>query len=93
MSFIIGVPWEECENVSYLIGLKIVVNELVAYKKFGEIKKTIGFSPKAEAIVTHAICGFTNPSTLGIIVGSLSTMASEKKKVISEIVIRAFLGC
>ncbi|XP_023244906.1 solute carrier family 28 member 3-like [Copidosoma floridanum] len=92
ISYVIGVPWEECETVGSLIGLKTVVNELVAFQRFGEIKKTIGFSPKAEAIATYAISGFSNPGSLGVCVGSLSAMANEKKDAISGTVIRAFVG-
>ena len=38
LSWIMGVPWDQCEDVATLIGLKTVVNEFVAYQKLGEYK-------------------------------------------------------
>ncbi|XP_001601110.2 solute carrier family 28 member 3 [Nasonia vitripennis] len=92
LSYIMGVPWEECETVGTLIGLKTIVNEFVAYQKLGQFKKDGKLTFKAEAIATYAICGFSNPSSLGIMIGSLSTMAPDKRKDIVQSVFRAFIG-
>ena len=35
VAFIMGVPWEDCENVGQLIGLKTIVNEFAAYQLLG----------------------------------------------------------
>lgn len=94
LSYIIGVPWSECETVGELIGLKTVVNEFVAYEQLGKFKKEKKLSIRAEVIATYAICGFSNPSSLGIMIGSLSTMAPNKKADIVNSVVRAFIaGC
>lgn len=39
LSWIIGVPWDECEQVGELIGTKTIINEFVAYEKLGIFKK------------------------------------------------------
>lgn len=36
VAFIMGVPWEDCENVGQLIGLKTIVNEFAAYQLLGK---------------------------------------------------------
>lgn len=92
LSWIIGVPWDQCEDVATLIGLKTVVNEFVAYKKLGEFKKAGKLTPRVEAIATFAICGFANPGSIGIMMGSLGSMAPEKRQQIAEVVIRAFVS-
>lgn len=87
-----GVPWEECETVGTLVGLKTIVNEFVAYKKLGQFKDDGKLTIRAEAIATYAICGFSNPASLGIMIGSLSAMAPEKRKDIVASVLRAVIG-
>ncbi|XP_043279568.1 solute carrier family 28 member 3 [Venturia canescens] len=92
LSWIIGVPWDQCEDVATLIGLKSVVNEFVAYQKLGELKKAGKLTPRVEAIATYAICGFANPGSIGIMMGSLGSMAPEKRQQIAELVVRAFVA-
>ena len=92
LSWMMGVPWEECETVGRLIGLKTTVNEFIAYQRLGEFKKAHQLSVRAEAIATFAICGFSNPGSLGILIASLTTMAPEKRKDIIKSAIRAFIG-
>lgn len=92
LSWLIGVPWHECEDVGHLIGLKTVVNEFVAYQKLGEFKQEHRLSPRSEAIATYAICGFSNPGSIGIMIGGLSTMAPEKREQITNIALRAFIA-
>lgn len=91
LSWIMGVPWEHCETVGTLIGLKTVVNELVAYERLGEFQKEGRLYGRAEAIATFAICGFANPSSIGIQVGIFSSLAPEKKKEVTDVIVRAFV--
>lgn len=94
LSWLMGVPWNECEDVGTLIGLKTVVNEFVAYQKLGQFKEVGKLSPRTEAIATYAICGFSNPSSIGIMIGGLSSMAPEKREQIANVAMRAFVaGC
>jgi pyrimidine nucleoside transport protein len=92
LSWIMGIPWSECEDVATLIGLKTVVNEFIAYQKLGELKHQSRLSSRSEAIATYAICGFSNPSSIGIMIGGLSALAPEKRKQITDVAIRAFVA-
>lgn len=38
LAWIIGIPWEDCENVAQLIATKIIINEFVAYQRLGQMK-------------------------------------------------------
>ncbi|XP_012522524.1 solute carrier family 28 member 3 isoform X2 [Monomorium pharaonis] len=89
LSWLMGVPWTQCEDVGTLIGLKTVVNELVAYQKLGEVKHRL--SSRSEAIATFAICGFANPGSIGIQVGVFSSLAPEKKEQVTDVILRAFV--
>ncbi|EZA61523.1 hypothetical protein DMN91_003553 [Ooceraea biroi] len=92
LSWIMGVPWEHCEDVGTLIGLKTVVNELVAYQKMGEFKKEGRLSGRAETIATFAVCGFANPGSIGIQLGCFSSLAPEKKEQVTNVILRAFVA-
>ncbi|XP_035735602.1 solute carrier family 28 member 3-like isoform X1 [Vespa mandarinia] len=92
LSWIMGVPWNECEDVGYLIGIKTVINEFIAYKELGIYKKQNRLSVRSEAIATYALCGFSNPACIGIMIGSLSNLAPNKKKEITAVTIRAFIS-
>ncbi|XP_033231003.1 solute carrier family 28 member 3-like isoform X2 [Belonocnema kinseyi] len=92
VSWIMGVPWDNCDDVGHLIGLKVSVNEFVAYQKLGEYKFEGRLSPRTEAIATFAICGFSNPAALGIFAGALATIIPEKKTQVAEVAIRAAIA-
>jgi pyrimidine nucleoside transport protein len=84
LAWVLGVEWAECEFVGQLIGLKSIVNEFVAFQKLGEFKRLKVISDRSAAIATYAICGFANPSSLGIMIAALSAMCPEKKTVITQ---------
>lgn len=92
LSWIMGVPWESCGDVGNLIGLKVAVNEFVAYQKLGEYKLEGRLSPRTEAIATFAICGFSNPASLGIFAGALTTLMPEKRSQVADVAIRAAIA-
>ncbi|KAH0953201.1 hypothetical protein HN011_008798 [Eciton burchellii] len=92
LSWIMGVPWDHCEDVGTLIGLKTVINELIAYQKMGEFKKQGRISGRSETIATFAICGFANPGSIGIQLGCMSSLAPEKKEQITKVIVRAFVA-
>ncbi|XP_039748460.1 sodium/nucleoside cotransporter 1 isoform X2 [Pararge aegeria] len=94
LSWLMGVPWEECEHVGTLIGLKTIVNEFVAYQRMGQMKKDGLLSPRAELIATYSLCGFTNPASAGIMIGAIASMAPNQRETLSSIAVRAFFaGC
>ena len=92
LSWIIGIPWSECDKVGTLIGLKTIINELIAFQKLGEYKRQKLLSPRSEAIATYAICGFSNPASVGILIGTLSSLAPEKSTEITSVAMRAFIA-
>ncbi|XP_058466066.1 sodium/nucleoside cotransporter 1 isoform X2 [Malaya genurostris] len=91
LAFVMGVPWDESYYVGKLIGTKTIVNEFVAYQRLGEFIRGKLLSPRSAAIATYAICGFANPSSLGILIGSLSAMVPEKRSVFTAVAFRAFI--
>ncbi|XP_022236212.1 solute carrier family 28 member 3-like, partial [Limulus polyphemus] len=89
LAFLMGVEWNECEQVARLIGLKTVVNEFIAYKQLGEMKT---LSPRSQAIAVYALCGFSNIGSIGIQLGALGAMAPERKSDLASLAVRAVIA-
>lgn len=87
LAFLIGVPWNEAVSAGSFIGQKLVVNEFVAYINFVNIKETL--SPHTQAIVTFALCGFANLSSIAILLGGLGAMAPSRRTEIAQLGLKA----
>ena len=87
IAFLIGVPWNEALVAGSLIGSKVVVNEFVAFIQMMEVKEQL--SAHSLAIVTFALCGFANVSTMAILIGGLGSLAPERRTFISKMGFRA----
>ena len=68
IAYLMGVPAEDTENVATLVGIKTAINEFVAFDLLGKWMKESPprISQRAEVIATYALCGFANPSSIGI---------------------------
>jgi len=89
-AFIIGVPVNEMLQAGSFIGQKVVVNEFFAYVNFVEIKDTL--SPATQAIVTFALCGFANLSSIAILLGGIGSMAPSRRRDIAKLGMHAMLA-
>lgn len=87
LAFAIGVPWEEAVKAGSFIGQKLVLNEFVAYSDFAPQIKDL--SPKTVAIVSFALCGFANLSSMAILLGGLGGMAPERRQDIARLGLRS----
>ena len=90
LAFIVGIPWEETRLAGSLIGQKLVFNEFVAFVSFTD-QRTL-MSDRSQAIVTFALCGFANFSSIGIVLGGIGMMAPNRRKDIAELGLRAVLA-
>ncbi|ANU18316.1 transporter [Planococcus maritimus] len=87
LAFAIGVPWEEAVQAGSFIGQKLVLNEFVAYTAFAP--EIANLSPKTVIIVSFALCGFANFSSLAILLGGLGAMAPSRRPEIARLGMRA----
>ncbi|XP_014286851.1 uncharacterized transporter YutK isoform X1 [Halyomorpha halys] len=94
IAWLMGVDPEECHTVGSLIGIKTMANEFVAYKQLGELKKVGKLSVRSEAIATFALCAFSNPSSLGSSIATLTALERRQNEKINKVAFRAFIsGC
>ena len=87
-AWLLGFTGYEAYQAGQLIGTKIAVNELVAYSEMLKMN----LSPRTMAIITYALCGFSNFSCIGIQIGGIGALVPEKRKWISQLGIRAVFG-
>ncbi|XP_019750952.1 sodium/nucleoside cotransporter 1 isoform X2 [Hippocampus comes] len=104
VAFMMGVPFEESFTVAELIGIKLFLNEFVAYEKLSTLKSNrlngvdavIGgerqwISVRSEIISTYALCGFANFSSLGVMIGGLASICPSRRTDVSVLVLRSLI--
>ena len=90
LAFAMGVPWGEAKEVGSLMGMKISLNELLAYQQLVAVKGQL--SARSVTIATYALCGFANFGSIGILIGGISGMAPERRADLSRLSLRALAG-
>jgi len=76
LAWLCGIPWAEAQAAGALLGVKTVLNELVAYV---QLSKSEAFSERSRLLLTYALCGFANFGSLGIMIGGLATMCPARR--------------
>ncbi|MFB2862802.1 NupC/NupG family nucleoside CNT transporter [Aeromonas sp. MdU4] len=98
LAFLIGVPWNEAIVAGSFIGQKVVVNEFVAYMNFAPYIKNevlingVAMSEHTKAIISFALCGFANLSSVAILLGGLGSMAPNRRGTIARFGLKAVLA-
>jgi CNT family concentrative nucleoside transporter len=90
IAFLIGVPWEDALQAGSLIGQKIVVTEFYAYISFIDMKDSL--TPHTQVIVTFALCGFANFSSMAILLGGLGSIVPSRRKDVARLLLKALIG-
>ncbi len=90
LAFVLGVPWAESNLAGSFIGQKMVINEFVAYFDFMSKKEVL--SAQSQAIITFALCGFANFSSIAILLGGIGGMAPGRRKDIARMGLKAMLA-
>ncbi|HDZ48160.1 hypothetical protein LCGC14_0026240 [marine sediment metagenome] len=100
LAFLLGVPWEEATLAGSFIGQKLVVNEFVAYINLApyiegeQVVAATGqlMTPHTMAILSFALCGFANLSSIAILLGGLGSIAPTRRKEIARFGVKAVLA-
>src|SRR5919199_6834056 len=88
--YLIGIPWNEAGQAGGLFGTKIVLNEFVAFIQLGGMHGVL--SPRSTAIVTFALCGFANFSSIAIQMAVTGGLAPNQRPVIARLGIKALVA-
>ena len=89
--FLIGVPWSEAGTAGGLFGTKLVLNEFVAFIDLGQMDAA-ALSDRSRAIITFALCGFANFSSIAIQMAVTGGLAPNQRPMIAKLGLRALLA-
>jgi CNT family concentrative nucleoside transporter len=93
IAWLMGVPWGETAYVGGLIGIKVVLNEFVAYAQFASnLGAGVALSPRSAVILTYALLGFANFSSIAIQIGGIGGLAPERRGEIARFGLRAMIA-
>ncbi len=76
--WLMGIPWAQAVTAGGLMGIKTVLNELVAYLQLAALPAD-ALDPRSRLIMLYAMCGFANFGSLGIMIAGLATMAPDRR--------------
>jgi concentrative nucleoside transporter, CNT family len=91
LAWMSGVSWSEAQAAGSLLGTKTVLNEFVAYIDMSKLPAE-SLSERSRVIMTYALCGFANFSSLGIMIGGISTMVPERRQEIISLGMKSILS-
>jgi CNT family concentrative nucleoside transporter len=87
---LLNVPWGEAGTAGGLFGTKVVLNEFVAFIELGKVRATL--SPATVAVVTFALCGFANFSSIAIQMAVTGNLAPNQRPVIARLGLKALVA-
>jgi CNT family concentrative nucleoside transporter len=89
--WLMGVPLTQAITAGSLMGIKTVLNELIAYVELAKLGPD-ALDPRSRLIILYAMCGFANFGSLGIMIGGLGTMAPERRSEINALGLKAIVS-
>jgi CNT family concentrative nucleoside transporter len=95
VAWLMGIEWNDCLPAGQLLGLKMATTEFVAYQELSEWLKpdsAVTLQPRTTAIMTYALCGFSNFASIGIQIGGLGQMAPNRQPDLARLGFRAMIG-
>jgi len=93
LAWVMGVPWADTAYVGSLIGLKTTLNEFVAYAQFAtDLGAGQALSPRSAVILTYALLGFANFSSIAIQIAGIGGLAPERRGDIATLGLKAMIA-
>ena len=94
-AWLMGIEAADCLPAGELLGKKMVANEFVSYVQLSQWMQPgsgVELSPRSVVILTYALCGFANFSSIGIQIGGIGGLAPERRSDLARLGFRAMLG-
>jgi len=92
IAWAMGVSWKDSLTVGNLLGTRMVLNEFVAFINLGKPGVGSSLDPRSFIIVTYALCGFANFSSIAIQIGGIGSLAPSRRGDLARLGIRAMLA-
>ncbi|HXC05745.1 MAG TPA: nucleoside transporter C-terminal domain-containing protein, partial [Bacteroidia bacterium] len=91
VAYLMGIPWNEAHVAGNMMGTKMAINEFVAYDQLTPMIKNHALSPKTITILSFALCGFANFSSIAIQVGGIGELAPERRTDLAKLGMKAMI--
>jgi len=91
MAWAMGIPSADIQSAATLLGQKLTINEFVAFKSLTSKAVPI-ITEKGLFIVSIAICGFANFSSVGMLIGGIGELVPSRRKDLAELGLKALLA-
>jgi CNT family concentrative nucleoside transporter len=89
-AWLMGIPAKDCLSAGAILGERIVLNEFVGYLSLSQ--KMASLDPRSSLILTYALCGFANFSSIAIQIGGISALAEGRRADLARLGLRAMVG-
>jgi CNT family concentrative nucleoside transporter len=89
--WLMGVPWDQAITAGSLMGIKTVLNELIAYLELAKLPAG-ALDDRSRLIMLYAMCGFANFGSLGIMIAGLMVMAPERRADIVSLGLKSIVS-
>lgn len=89
--WLMGLPWPQAVTAGSLMGVKTVLNELIAYVDLAKLGPD-ALDSRSRLIMLYAMCGFANFGSLGIMIGGLGTMAPQRRDEINSLGLKSIVS-
>jgi CNT family concentrative nucleoside transporter len=93
LAWLMGIESENLMLAGQVIGEKTILNEFYAYGTLAKMKDSgLLPDPRAQIILTYALCGFSNIASVGILIGGLGALAPNQRGTLAQLGLKALLG-
>ena len=90
LAFFMGIPWEDIFLSSSMLGKKVVFNEFLAYLDLAEFSQSL--QPRSRIILSYALCGFANFSSMAIQIGGIGNLAPNRRQDLARLGVMSIVG-
>jgi CNT family concentrative nucleoside transporter len=91
VTWLMGIPWDQAQTAGSLMGIKTILNELIAYVELSKLPPD-ALDARSRLIMLYAMCGFANFGSLGIMIGGMATMVPERREDIVSLGLKSIMS-
>lgn len=89
--WLMGVPADQMVTAGGLLGVKVILNELIAYLRMAALPAGT-LDPRSSMIMVYALCGFANFASVGFLIAGMSALIPERRDEIVGLALKALVA-
>ena len=92
LAWLLGLESSDLPGAAQLLGQRVILTEVVAYRQLGQMASAQALSPRALLVLSYALCGFAHLASMGIFVGGISALVPSRRNDLTALAFRALAG-